>query len=496
LSFRKETLMNKHRHMLAALILVWVIGVTWAQETPTDLTGQQQSTTPPPAAFGQEPTAPPLSQAPPLTGLDEAALEPNISARSFLAPNLSIAEFGDTNATNALGGTRSWTAVTHLQGSIALQRLWSRYQTVLDYVGGGSIYNRDLSTTQVHRLYFDQRFLWRTGVLQVRDSASYLPDGSFGFGAFGGAGGGGLGNSFGGGGLSEGNLGGGGGAGGGGGFPGLGGETFGGVGNVPRLTNATIVDIHQSLSPRSAITLAGSYGILHFTSSAPDLIDTRQVSGQAGYNYTVSRRSTLGVMYGYRNFSFPEQGSGRFQTHLMHVLYGYQLSGRMSLLIGGGPQVTEFSSPVNGSTHSLSGSGRVSLRYRFERASVTLNYNHFTSSGSGFFSGAETDLVRLSGSRQMGRLWTMFADVGYTHNRRLQQSLVGANAGSYNAGYGGVRLSRILARTVSAYAFYQFHDLVFSNSVCGIATGNCGRSSNRSIVGLGLDWHPQAIRLD
>jgi len=492
--------MKRHLTFVLAVVLSAAFAVR-AQDT--DRQGQpattEQPTTAPPAAFGQEPSAAPVSQAPPLTGLDEAALEPNISARSFLAPSFSISEFADTNASNVLGGKRTWTGVTHLQGSVALQRLWSRYQTELDYVGGASIFDRSLNTTQVHRLYFDQRFLWRTGVLQVRDVATYLPEGSFGFGGFGGNAGGGVGlggSGGGGGGFGGGTFGGGGGSGGGGQFPEFGGTTFGGVGNIPRLTNTAILDIQQRLNPRSAVTLAGAYGLLHFTHSAPNLINSRQVSGQAGYNYSLSRRSTLAAMYGYRSFSFPSQGGGMFQTHVVHALYGYQLSGRMNLVLGGGPQYIRFSSPVNGSAHRVSGSGRATLQYRFSRASLGLNYDHYTSSGSGFFAGAETDLVRLTALRQMGRLWTLSAEVGYNHNRRLQQSLLGANARSYNTGVGGVHLARIFGRTLTGYVFYYFTEVEFSNSVCVAGTTSCGRVSNRNIAGIGLNWHPQAIRLD
>ena len=482
--------MKLHPHILVTAILL--CAVASAQQTPAEQPSQP-STTPPPAAFGQEPTGPPISQAPPLTGLDEAALEPNIAARSFLAPTLSVAEFADTNAANTLGGKRSWTGVSHIQGSLSLLRLWSRYQTEANYVGGATIFDRSLSVTQVHRLYLDQRFLWRTGLLHVRDTATYLPEGSFGFGGFGGNGGGaGMGGSGGGGGGIFGS----GGSGGGGEFPGFGGSTFGGVGNIPRLTNTAIVDVQQQLNPRSALTFAGGYGILHFTNAAPTLIDSRQISGQVGYNYSVSRRSTLATMYGYRSFSFPDQTGGMFQTHVIHLLYGYQLSGRFSLLLSGGPQLIRFSNPVNGSNQRISGSGRATLRYQFERASLSLNYDHFTSSGSGFFSGAETDYVRLNGSRQMSRLWTLFADVGYSHNRRLQQSLLGTDARSFNSGYGGVRVSRILGRTVSAYAFYRFNELAFSNSVCVADAATCGRVSNRNIAGLGLEWHPRPMRLD
>jgi hypothetical protein len=492
LSFRKPTLMKKHHYIPLALLLLCIVGVASAQDdssqAPAD--SAQQPATPPAPAYGQEPATPNISQGPPLTSLDEASLEPNLAARSFLAPNVTVAQFADTNATSALGGKRSWTGVTHLQGSLALQRLWSRYETSFQYAVGGTFYNKSVSASQVHHLYFNQRFLWRTGAFELRDTASYLPEGSFGFGSFGGSSlGGGVG--LGGGGSF------GGGVGGVGGFPGLGGSTFGGVGNVPRLNNLAMAEIQQSLSPRSSVTLAGGYGILHFTGNSPGLIDSRQVNGQAGYNYTLSRRSTIGTMYMYRAFSFPNQGGGSFQTHMVHLVYGYQLTGRLNLVLSGGPQFIRFSSLVNSSRHEISGSGRAMLKYRLsERTSMSLNYNHFTSSGSGFFAGAQTDLVRLNATRQMGRLWTLTADVGYTHNHRLQPSTAGANSVNYNSGYGGLRIARILRRTLSAYAFYNYNDIFFSNSVCVAGTSNCGRSSNRNIVGLGLDWHPQPIRID
>jgi hypothetical protein len=371
--------------------------------------------------------------------------------------------------------------------------LWNRYQTSLSYVGGTSIYdNYVISPTQIHALNFDQGFQWRRGALHLRDSARYLPDGSFGFAGIGGGFGGGLGGSFGGGGF-------GGGFGkGGGGSSGLDGTTFGGVGNDGRLTNTTVVDIQESLTPRSAITLAGGYGLLHFTSDASGLIDSRQVFGQAGYNYSISRRSTIAAMYGYRNQQFPRQGSGRVETHLLHLMYGYQLSGRMSLQLRAGPQVTDFSNTTNvtGSGHKISASGAASLNYRFSRASMSLAYDHFTSSGSGFFSGATTDAARLNASRQMGRKWTLSADLGYSHSRRLQKASGGADTASYDTGFAGARASRILGRTVDGFLFYRFNELAFSNSVCVAGSSSCGRITNRMIVGIGFDWHPHAIRLD
>jgi hypothetical protein len=494
LLFRRGRLMRMNYYTLLAVLLLRIVAMAAGQDTtapPDTDTGQQPIT--PPVAFGQEPPAPAVSQSPPLTGLDEASLEPNIAARSFVAPRFSIAEYGDTNSSNQLGGTRSWGGVTHMLGAVDLQRLWSRYETALSYVGSGSFYNQNVSATQVHHLYFDQRFLWRTGVMQFRDVAGYLPEGSFGFSGFS-AGGGGTG-------LGGGGFGGGlGGSAFGGGGRGLGGSTFGAVGNIPRVTNTAILDIQQSLSPRSVVTLAGGYGLLHFTGGTSTLIDTHTVMGQAGYNYALSRRSKLGLLYAYRNYSFPQQGVGSFQSHIVHALYAYQLSGRMSLLLGAGPQIIHQSNAPNTSAtssgYSVSASGQATLRYRFSRATVGLTYDHYAGSGSGFFAGAQTDVVRFNASRQMGRRWNLYGDAGYSHHHRLQQSSLGANASNYSAYFGGLRISRILSRTFSLFALYQYNNTVFNNVVCGVGSASCGRSANRNIAGIGLDWHPQAIRLD
>ena len=142
------------------MLLIFLSAATFtlaqAQDSSTSsgVDAAQQNSAAPSPAFGQEPVASPVAEAPPLTGLDEAALEPNLAARSFLAPSFRVSQFGSTNATNSLGGNRSWTGVTHLQGSVDLQRLWRRYQTSLDYAGGVSIFdNSGTSPTQVHRLY-------------------------------------------------------------------------------------------------------------------------------------------------------------------------------------------------------------------------------------------------------------------------------------------------------------------------------------------------------
>src|SRR5205823_4934463 len=74
------------------------------------------------------------------------------------------------------------------------------------YIGGGAFYTgRNTNFNQSHQLQAQDRYLWRTGQFSVRDSFSYLPEGSFGYGSYGGAGNylglGGIGNTTPGGGI-------------------------------------------------------------------------------------------------------------------------------------------------------------------------------------------------------------------------------------------------------------------------------------------------------
>jgi hypothetical protein len=95
---------------------------------------------------------------------------------------------------------------------------------------------------------------WRTGQVALRDGFSYLPDGSFQVGTFGGLPGLGIAT----GGLGLGVM--------GGGLPGMGNISgqLGSIGDIPRLANTAILDAIQAINPVSAITVAGGFNNAHF----------------------------------------------------------------------------------------------------------------------------------------------------------------------------------------------------------------------------------------
>ncbi len=489
------------------------VALAWATGLAQDDSGQQppdsgtpSSSTPAPA-FGQTGPAPQQNvDNPPISGLDLPNLDPNASSRSFFVPGIHASQAVDTNIGSQVGGG-AVQGVTRALGSLALQKLWSRYDVGLQYVGGGAYYGgQNIGWTQFHSLDGDQRYLWRTGQLAFRDSFSYLPEGAFGYGAYGGSGAlggvGGLGG--GGGGITGVGLGGGTGA-----LLGGGGQ-LGSLGQSPRISNVSIADITQAISPRSSITMGGSFGLVHFVSGTNTTVvngvpvtflNSQQAGGQAGYNYQINRSDQVGILYAYQSFHFPTSVAGDFRSHVFHLLYGHRISGRMDLVLGGGPQITEITEPIPGTTinttnSNISASGQAMLRYRFTHTNLTASYDRYNSSGSGFYGGAKTNLFRLTAGRPFGRNWTGSADVGYTTNSRILPATTGAVGGqSFNYAYVGGSLHRQFGREFSGFVSYIFNDLRFDSTFCG-GSPSCNNTSRRQVALIGIDWTPRPIRLD
>jgi hypothetical protein len=447
------------RSICVVLFVLGVFTMTWAQSSNPPAEPYAVGT-----VFGPE--------NPPVSSLEEVT--PNAEARSFIKPGLHFSE-----SINSNGGDRNGEihTVSRGFGSLELQRTWQHYRTNLNYVGGGAFYtNRDRDTAQLQDLSASQQIFWKRGLLVFRDSFSYLPEGAFGHGSFGGAAGGG------GGGEGEG---------------GLGGGHFGSLGQTPRLTNEVVVSAMETLSSRSAVTAAATYGTVHFTDDSDQtLINSRQISAHAGYSYQINRTDQVGLLYGYQNFHFPREGSSKFATHLVHATYSHRISERMDLTVAGGPQFTLIDSPIFDGFNRVSFTGRAALKYSFPHTEVRLSYRRYTTSGSGLFAGAQTNGVRLSATRPLSRLLELTADLGYSHNSRILPRTGFANAHSFQSAYAGLAMRRKLTRDLSGVVRYQFTNFNSDVAVCGGISTDCGRLLERHTVTFGLDWYFHPIRLD
>src|ERR1043166_7565441 len=257
-------MMASNHKMQAALLCATIAlsATAWAQNESSDQAGGAPPAATTPAEINTE--------NPPLSGLDAPSAEPAYGGRSYLLPGIQLSESADSNFNGNTGNNTHVAAVSRGLGSLDLQKIWKRSQLGLDYIAGGVFYFGSHSpgqtrSYQVHTLAVNERILWRTGQLAIRDSFDYLPEGTFGFGSFGSVGG--FGSAVGGGSMPG--VGGGTGMGGGlGGTtpPGLvgGTGTFGSVGLQPRIDNSSIVDIVQQISPRSSFTIAGGYDFTNF----------------------------------------------------------------------------------------------------------------------------------------------------------------------------------------------------------------------------------------
>ena len=485
--------------LVAALICITGIRAAGQAQNPADASAQQN---PPAPAIGQAGISVMTPENPPLSALDSAALEPNLHPRSMLVGGVEASESIDTN----LYGTNNdvnW--VTRLLGGLNMQRLWSRYDFAAAYVGGIGIYPQN--STEIHNLQelqAQQAVSWKTGQLTVRDSFSYLPEGSFGYGSYGGTPGFELG--LGGLGSAEGIIGVG-----SGGYGILGTAQLGSLGQTPRITNVGIVDVVQGLSPRSAVTAAASFGVVHFMGGNPyGFINSNEASAQAGYSHALNRRDQVALVYAYRGFFYPSVNSGQgndtqsqsynFSSNVIQALYGHRVSGRLDFVVGAGPQWTTLpSNPATGQVGGtqLSASGRATVHYLWPKTGASLTFEKFDTSGSGFFAGSDATTVRASVARELARRWHGTLDFGYAHNRRLQVVTEGAQASSFDHFFLGVGVRHEFNRNFGAFLAYQYNYQILNDVTC--ATGStiyCATNTDRNVVTFGASWHFRPIRLD
>jgi hypothetical protein len=216
--------------------------------------------------------------------------------------------------------------------------------------------------------------------------------------------------------------------------------------------------------------------------------NSQQTMGQLAYNHQISRHDQIALVYAYEQLHFPGTSAGCLNVNVWQMEYGHRISGKLNLVVGGGPEWVHRSQPeeeilnqptglpcvstggplscANVRSTFLTGSAQVSVRYRASaRTSFSVSYLRYVSSGSGFFGGAKTDTARLSINHALGRRWGLLLDTGYAHNSALlaATSPAAGAASSYNDWYFGGSANRKLARHFAFFGSYQYNAFAFSS---------------------------------
>ncbi|HVB98383.1 MAG TPA: hypothetical protein VNJ12_03500 [Candidatus Dormibacteraeota bacterium] len=412
----------------------------------------------------------------PLTGAEQYTLGHMGTAESYFVPSFQFGQSVSTIGTGAFG-TSNVEPVSTVSGLIAFHHLWSRYDLTAQYAGTGFIYNQQSAlNTSAHEFSVMQRIEGRRSTFLLSDVVTYMPEASFGYARFSGF------SNFNGVGY---------------GYGGLFGSNAGGLdtsflpsqsiltGPSTRVSNSVMGEYDYQMSPLSSLTLTGSYALLRFPSA--DFINSDDAMFRLGYNHTLTPKDSVGVAYQAGIFRF-NQSSSDFVTHVASLTYRRTISRRMAMQFGAGPQINVFSSSAPGQDTNLDWQASAWLSYQLRRSVVAVNYQHYTSGGSGVYLGARTDDVGVYFSVPVSRTWSVDTDMGYAHNTTVQSGNLPGAGRSYDSWYGSVNFHRVLNRWLSLFVSYNLQQQLAATPTC--LGSMCGTFSTQQYFSIGLNWHP------
>jgi len=419
------------------------------------------------------PTMQPDNQ--PLSGVQNPTLGTPELRHSYWVPGI---EYSNTAMSNSLSPTANsgWNTTSYVTGDVSLLEAWSHSQLSVNYSGGGFFSTDPLQGDgQNHQLAATFEIDRRRWQLLFVDQFSYLPQSAFGFGGTSG--------------LA---------------LPGVMGSLAVPLPGLqssyvpsqtiltttgPRYSDASAVQLNYALSPRGSITLAGSYGTLNFVDAGNVNSDSEVLN--AGYNYALSRKDTIGLVYVFSAYRYPGDPQA-IGDHVGQFLYGRKITGKLALKVAGGPEITTFRVAIGGSKHTIGESGNAALTYAFARGSIAVSYTHGVSGGSGVFTGSIIDQANATWSRQLTRVWNGSVNFGYAKNRQIL-SLGGVTSPNYDTWLAGAGLSRPLGRNATFSLAYQAQIQGANVAIC--SNPNCGTNYTLQTVFVTLQWHTRPLVL-
>lgn len=405
----------------------------------------------------------------PLSGVQNPTLGTPEIRHSYWVPGFQYSNTARSNSLNVAANS-GWNTTSFVSTNLSLLGAWRHSTLSANYSGGGYFSTDEAQgNRQYQQLSTSYEIDGRRWQALFMDEFSYLPESSFGFGGPSGLSTPGIAGT-----LAV-------------PLPGL--QTGYVPGQTilttigPRYSNSAAAQITYKTSARGSITIAGSYGVLRFINPGNINSDTQILN--AGYDYSLTRRDSIGFTYRFGAYRYPGDPQA-LGDHVVQFEYGRKITGKMALKLTGGPAVTTFRVPIGSSTQRISGSGNASLTYAFSQSSIALNYAHGVSSGSGVFSGANTDQVDATWSRRLTRAWNGSINFGYARNSQI---LAASSSPIFNTWLAGAGLSRSLGRPATFSLGYQAQ-------IQGASAAAAGTNYTTQQLFLSFQWHtrPFVIR--
>jgi hypothetical protein len=412
----------------------------------------------------------------PLTGVQTPTLGTPEIRHSYWMPGFEYSNLARSSSIYQ-PTTSNWNTTNYLVGNLSLLGAWNHSQLAVNYSGGGSVStDQSQGNNYYHQLGLIQAFNWQRWHLVFIDQFSDLPQAQFGFGA-------------------SSNL----------ATPGIGGplqpslpslqtsyqpnqSIFTSLGQ--RYSNSITTQIAYDVSRRGSITLSGSYGILRFVQTGN--IDTNDSIFSLGYNYALSQKDSIGMLYrfsGYRFIGNPQA----FNSHAALFAYGHKITGRLALQLFGGPEVTTFRVPVSNKSDRISVSGGGTLTYASLRTGLSVTFNHGVSGGSGQFTGTSADQLQNALTYQLSRVWQGNLSFGFARNTSLGPSNTSQVSQTYDSWFAGAAVSRPVGRTAKFNFGYTAY---IQNSHLPVCIGSaCSTSYVQHQISLDFQWHTRPLVL-
>ncbi len=369
---------------------------------------------------------------------------------------------------SSIGNGMIWKGQSSVAGSLSFQ--WDIGESGSLLYNGTAFWSPNVDVQNVQQMSYLQRVHFGRWMASFTDQVSYSPQSTFGFGGLQGFYGSTALGSLSGGSLLPPST-----------VPGTAPNQSILTTNANRVSNTTAGELQYSLNAYDAIHFGGSYGLIRGIDNA--LLSGNQYQGTAGFDHRLDPSNTIGLAYSYSVFESPDaQQDGH--TNSGGVNWARRLTGRLSSQAYVGIQQSTFTQPGQ-TTEQLSWSASGNLSYSRTRNSLSMQFYHGATGGSGIFPGAKTTAVSGGLSRMLTPGVSFSFTGGYARNNFIQQSSQYTN--SY---FAGIQMSHRLYRDANLFFGYSVTKQTLSQSVVAPTAFNGVQHS----FSVGISW-AHALRI-